>query len=96
MSMISKFLDIDDNRILHTPTFCGDELKPRDKYVGKVKDEWKDIVSVPQRCALDLQTGRIPTKVNIEGVRMYLLSKLVYNGVKSYEWVGKFGQRVLL
>ena len=95
MSRIAKFLDINDDGILHIPTFCGDELKPRNNFVGEIKDEWKEIVSAPQRCALDLQTRRIPARVNIEGVRMYLLSIFIYGGIKLYKRVGSLGQKEL-
>ena len=93
MSEVADFLDIEDSQKLHTPTFCGHELKPRDNYVGEIKDEWEELVSSSQRCALDLQMGENPNNINIRGIRLFILSKIVHKGIRSYSKVGELGRR---
>ena len=70
MSEVADFLNIEDSDLLRQPSFCGSKL-PRGRYVGEIKDDWEEILSTRQRCAVDLQAGKVPKRVSYGGIKLY-------------------------
>lgn len=70
MERVSKFLGIKDKEILYKPTACGIEI-PKEDYIGEVLDNWEKILSDSQKCAIDLQMGKMPKELNFGGLSLY-------------------------
>lgn len=95
MDDISEFLDIKPEKILYTPSFYNKELTPKSDYIGEIKDDWKELVSKDERCALDLQSGRIPAGINMHGIELYMNSLIRISIEQTYEIMKDSGKKIL-
>ena len=92
---IASFLGIGDDSVLYNPSICGHKLSPKDDYVGTIKDNWTEIISQEERCAAELQMGKIPRKTSPSGVALYIYSLMYIGVLDGYKWVGRAGKRLI-
>jgi len=85
MEKISDFLNLKLESVLYHPSFLGNELTPKSNYIGVIKDDWKELVSENERCALDLQSKQIPKNINLTGLKLYISSLINISITKIYK-----------
>jgi hypothetical protein len=81
---VADYLGIRDDQILYKPTFCGQEMSSRSKYLGQINDTWESIMTPSQKFASNLQLQQFNiTEFDSYGLSLYIESIIYRSGKKT-------------